>query len=79
MVALYITNTGCCRPAMSRFDTSNELELRDSELDAPALHSLGHPVIATANIVAAALVDILGPMFWAALIVLFVVAELSPN
>jgi hypothetical protein len=38
-----------------------------------------HPVIATVNVIAAEFLGILGPMLWAALIVLFLVAEFSSN
>lgn len=41
------------------------------------LYFAKHPLIGKINLVAAWLVEILGPMFWAALIVLFVWAELS--
>ena len=43
------------------------------------LYFAKHPLIGKINLVAAWLVEILGPMFWAALIVLFVWAELSAN
>jgi hypothetical protein len=38
-----------------------------------------HPTIVLANTLAAALFKILGPMCWAALIVLFLVAQFSSN
>ena len=64
---------------MSFPDTYDDPELRVSQPDAAVFHSLDHPVIATVNTIATALVDVLGPMFWAALIVLFLVAEFWPN
>jgi hypothetical protein len=47
--------------------------------NAPFIDAAKHPVMATVNSIAAELFDILGPMLWAALIVLFVVAEFSSN
>ena len=38
-----------------------------------------HPLIGKINLAAAWLAEILGPMFWAALIIGFVWAELSPS
>jgi len=38
-----------------------------------------HPIIAAINRIAGLLVEILGPMFWAALIVLFVWSETFAN
>ena len=43
------------------------------------LYLAKHPVIAKINLAAAWLTEILGPMFWAALIIGFVWAELSPS
>jgi len=43
------------------------------------LYFTKHPLIGKINLVAAWLVEILGPMFWAALIVLFAWTELSAN
>jgi len=37
----------------------------------------GRPVVARLNAVAGAMMELLGPMFWAALVVLLVQAELS--
>ncbi len=54
-----------------------ELERRDPK--APLLDPVNHPFIALANIVAAEIFDILGPMLWAALVVLLVVAIFSPS
>lgn len=38
-----------------------------------------HPVIAAVNVVAARLLEILGPILWAALIALFLAAAFSSN
>ena len=38
-----------------------------------------HPVIAAVNVVAGELLDILGPVLWAALIVLCLVAAFTPD
>jgi hypothetical protein len=38
-----------------------------------------HPLIAKINLLAGALLEIIGPMFWAALILLTLWAELSPG
>jgi hypothetical protein len=43
------------------------------------LDAVQHPKIALANILAAALFEVLGPMCWAAPIVLFLVAQSSPS
>ena len=45
----------------------------------PLVDAEKHPVIATVNVIAAEFLGILGPMLWAALIVLFLVAEFSPD
>jgi hypothetical protein len=38
-----------------------------------------HPVIEFINLLAVALMEVLGPFCWAALILLFFIAEFSPN
>lgn len=37
----------------------------------------GRPVVARLNVVAGAMMELLGPMFWAALVMLLIQAELS--
>jgi hypothetical protein len=51
---------------------------QEAEQQAPllVLDLEAHPIVAAANILAAELAEILGPMLWAALIVLFFDAEL---
>jgi hypothetical protein len=50
-------------------------ELHSAEIElAPDFER--HPIVAVANAVAAELAELLGPIFWAALIVLFIDAEL---
>ena len=57
----------------------NELDLGADEIEAPVLDAVKHPKIVLANTLAAALFKVLGPMCWAALIVLFLVAQFSSN
>ncbi len=64
---------------MSYPDIYDEPELSPGKPEAPVLDPVNHPVIATANLIAAELFDILGSMCWAALIVLFLMAEFSSN
>jgi hypothetical protein len=64
---------------MSYPDIYDEPELSPGKAAVPVLDPVNHPVIATVNIIAAELFDILGPMCWAALIVLFLVAEFASN
>lgn len=64
---------------MSHQKMHKELEFRSHYPSPPFVDAAKHPVIATVNIIAAELFDILGPMLWAALIVLFLVAEFSSN
>jgi hypothetical protein len=44
----------------------------------PTAHPSDAPFIAGANIAAGWLLDIVGPFFWVALIVMFVLSEVSP-
>jgi hypothetical protein len=44
-----------------------------------AIDQVTHPVIAAVNLIAAVAAEILGPLCWAALIAMFVIAELSPG
>jgi hypothetical protein len=46
-----------------------------AEPEAPVLDPVNHPIIAVANILAAELMEILGPFCWAALILSFLYAE----
>ena len=57
----------------------DESELRLAETDAPLIGSHDHPVIEVINILAVALMEILGPFCWAALILLFLLAEFSSS
>lgn len=57
----------------------DEEELRFARRD-PALRDLENdPAVAIANILAARLMEVLGPCFWAALILLFAFAEFVPR
>jgi hypothetical protein len=64
---------------MTYRDAYDELDLISEEIEAPVLDAAKHPTIAFANTLAAALFKVLGPMCWAALIVLFLVAQFSSN
>ena len=64
---------------MTYRDAYDELDLGTDELDAPVPDAAKHPTIALVNILAAGLFEILGPMCWAALIVLALVAQFSSN
>jgi hypothetical protein len=57
----------------------DEFDLRLAEADAPPSGLHDHPVIEVINILAVALLEILGPFCWLALILLFLVAEFSPG
>jgi hypothetical protein len=59
-----------------------EIEIEPGGSSYPAQRALDnyfadHPAIAEINYLAGELAEILGPMFWAALIVLFIWAEMS--
>jgi hypothetical protein len=58
---------------------SEELEFPYHGRSIPLVDAEKHLVIATINTVSAELLQILGPMLWAALVVLFLVAEFSPD
>ena len=60
-------------------DFDDELGLRPAEVAAPFLDWDRHPVIAVINILAVAVMEVLGPFCWAALILLFLVAVFSPG
>ena len=60
-------------------DFDDELGLHPAGLAAPTLDWDRHPVIAVINVLAVALMEVLGPFCWAALIVLFLAAVLSPG
>jgi hypothetical protein len=64
---------------MSYQEMHKELGFSSNYPRPPFIDTAKHPVIATVNIIAAELFDVLGPMLWAALIVLFLVAEFSSN
>ncbi|HXO03198.1 MAG TPA: hypothetical protein VN900_14165 [Stellaceae bacterium] len=65
------------RLSMSQLYFPNEQEIRQST---PVGVRPDDPrFIVAANIVAGWLLDIVGPLFWAALIVMFVFAEMSPH
>ena len=69
---------------MSYSEMHDETEFESSEFRSsyPSLRFVDpekHPVIATVNVIAAELLGILGPMLWAALIVLFLMSEFSSN
>ena len=57
----------------------DELGLHPAGVAAPPLDWDRHPVIAVINIFAVALMEVLGPFCWAALILLFLGAVLSPD
>jgi hypothetical protein len=60
-------------------DFDDEMALRRGETDPPAIDWADHPFIEVVNILAVALMEILGPFCWAALILLFLVAEFSSD
>ncbi len=60
-------------------DFDDELGLRPAEVAAPSLDWDRHPGIAVINILAVAVMEVLGPFCWAALILLFLVAVFSPG
>jgi hypothetical protein len=64
---------------MSQRDFDDELELRYTQTDAPVIDFDNRPVIAVINNLALALMEILGPFCWAALILLFLLAEFSSD
>jgi hypothetical protein len=51
-------------------------EPHSAEIEPPALDFERHPIVAVANAIATELAELLGPIFWAALIVLLLDAEL---
>jgi hypothetical protein len=63
---------------MAYRDFDDELGLHPAEVVA-SLDRDRHPVIALINILAVALLEVLGPFCWAALILLFLVAVFSPG
>ena len=60
-------------------DFDDELALHRAATDAPLMDLANHPFIEVVNILAVALMEILGPFCWAALILLFLVAEFSAD
>lgn len=60
-------------------DFNDELALGRMVANDPVIDLAEHPFIAAVNILAVALLEILGPFCWAALILLFIVADLSPR
>jgi hypothetical protein len=60
-------------------DFDDALGLRPAEAAAPSLDWDRHPVIAVINILAVAVMEVLGPFCWMALILLFLVAVFSPG
>ena len=64
---------------MSYQQTLDQPELSIGEPQGLLLDPVNHPVIAAVNVIAAELLEILGPMLWAALVVLCLVAEFSSN
>jgi hypothetical protein len=62
---------------MSYRDFDEELGPYSVGTGAPSVDLVEHPVIASINVLAVALMEILGPFCWAALILLFLVAEFS--
>jgi len=59
-------------------DFDHELALGGADSVAPFVDLGGRPFSEIVNILAMALMEFLGPFCWAALILLFLVAELSP-
>jgi hypothetical protein len=64
---------------MSYREMHKDLRFHSPYPSPPFIDAVKHPVIATVNIIAAELFGILGPVLWAALVVLFLVAEFSSN
>jgi hypothetical protein len=58
-----------------RDDVGGEPWAPYAQPQAPVLDRVNHPIIAVANILAAELMEILGPFCWAALILSFLYAE----
>lgn len=51
-----------------------ETELRAGEPE-PTVYIVGSPIVIAANAIAAALIEIIGPFSWAALVVLYVFSQ----
>ena len=58
-------------------DFDQVLTLDRAESNLPVVNLGDHPLIALVNVLAVAAMEILGPFCWSALILLFLVAELS--
>jgi hypothetical protein len=61
---------------MLHLDLDDDLELFHRRI-APVIDPAKHPIIAMTNILAGRVMEVLGPMLWTALVLLWVVAEFS--
>lgn len=61
-----------------RAHVTDELEPRTREPER-TVYITGSPGVIAGNLVAAYLADIVGPFSWAALVVLYVLAQITPN
>jgi hypothetical protein len=60
------------------FYRSDQTEFHPRQAE-PTIYTTGPPAVIAANLIAAHLVNVVGPFSWAALIVLYVLAQISPN
>jgi hypothetical protein len=62
---------------MSHLDLDDDARLGSHQPSALGFDPEKHPIIATINVVAAQAMNVLGPTLWAALLLLWAVAEFS--
>jgi hypothetical protein len=64
---------------MSHLNLEDELRLLSDGPRTPVIDADQHPIIARINILAGNMMRVLGPIFWAAIVLLWFVAESSPR